>query len=234
MFVYRWSALFLGCLLSQLCIASALPIDPRGESLYQQALPYLQQANAKMEAVPANFPTASTQERERAMVLMQEAGELLKPAVALLEQAAALDHPVAQHRLAMIYILLLSPTEVIKEKACPLMERSLAQGFAPPALGISSFCWEFTDTPQYKTALLAIEASAPLYEAYFPQPVVKLECKNEMPQGMAMQWGSSRDFQAETYRLLGDYDRARRTEYYQKAIEINDCYKAKRRLAMRS
>jgi hypothetical protein len=53
-----------------------------------------------------------------------------------------------------------------------------------------------------------------------------------MPQGMALQWGSSRDYQAEMYRLLGDSNRAQRTEYYQQAIAINDCYKAKKRLGL--
>jgi len=119
---------------------------------------------------------------------------------------------------------------VIKEKACPLFERSLAQGFAPPALEIASWCLAFTDTPEYQNALQAMETSMPVYEKYFPQPVVRLECKPEEPVGFAMQWGDGRDYQAEIYRLQGDSNRARRLEYYQKAIDTNDCYKAKRRM----
>ncbi|WP_017478772.1 hypothetical protein [Pseudomonas sp. PAMC 26793] len=226
-----WIALFMGCLLPQLCTANSPHIDPHAESLYQQAVPYLKQADAKLEAVPANFPTASADEKKRSQVLVEEAGELLKPAIKLLEQAAALDHPVAQHRLAMIYVMFY-PVDEIKEKACPLFQSSFLQGFAPPALQLSSFCFEFTDTPEFQTTLKAIATSAPGYEQYYPQPAVKLECRAEMPQGMALQWGSSRDYQAEMYRLLGDSNRAQRTEYYQQAIAINDCYKAKKRLGL--
>ncbi|MDY7532149.1 hypothetical protein RGV33_10690 [Pseudomonas sp. Bout1] len=229
--ICRFIPLFLGCLLPQLCTANTPPIDPHAERLYQQALPYLQRANTKLEAVPANFPTASADEKKRSQALVEEAGESLKPAIKLLEQAAALDHPVAQHRLAMIYVLFY-PIDVIKEKACPLLERSFLQGFAPPALQLSSFCYELTNTPEFQTTLKAIATSTPAYEQYFPQPAVKLECRAEMPQGMALQWGSSRDYQAEMYRLLGDSNRAQRTEYYQQAIAINDCYKAKKRLGL--
>ena len=229
MFLNRWSYTLAGCLLSLSCMANTFHIDPRGESLYQQAVPYLQQANSKLEAVQANTPTASAEEKKRSLALIDEAGALLKPAITLLEQAAALDHPVAQYRLGLIYVMLY-PGEVIKEKACPLFEQSLAHGFAPPALEISSWCFAYTDTPLYQTALQAIETTMPIYEKYFPQPVVKLECKREDPVGLAMQWGSSRDYQAEIYRLQGDSNRAQRWEYYQKALDINDCYRVKRRM----
>lgn len=228
-YLHRWSYILLICLLPQLSLASTLHIDPRAESLYQEALPYLLQANDKLEAVTADTPTTSEEERQRSLTLAEEGGALLKPAFTLLEQAAALDHPVAQYRLGLIYAML-SPSEVIKEKACPLFERSLAQGFAPPALEIASWCLAFTDTPEYQKALQAIETSMPLYEKYFPQPVVRLECKREEPVGFAMQWGNGRDYQAEIYRLQGDSNRARRLEYYQKAIDTNDCYRAKRRM----
>lgn len=227
--IHRWMPVFLGCLLPLLCMANTPHIDPQAESLYQQAVPYLQQADAKLEAVPANFPSASAEEKKRSHALLDEAAGSLKPAIALLEQAATLDHPVAQHRLAMIYVLFY-PIEEIREKACPLFLSSFRQGFAPPALQLSSFCFEFTGTPEFQTRLKAIATSAPAYEQYFPQPAVKLECRAEMPQGLAFQWGSGRDFQAEMYRLLGDSNRAQRAEYYQKAIAINDCYKAKKRL----
>ncbi|MDO7896603.1 hypothetical protein [Pseudomonas citrulli] len=233
MFLNRWGYTFLAYLLPQLCMATTLHIDPRGENLYQQAVPYLLQANNKFEAVTADTPTASTEEKERSLALAAEGGSLLKPAIALLEQAAALDHPIAQYRLGLLYVLLY-PNEVIKEKACPLFERSLAQGFAPPALNISYWCLAFTDTPEYQKALQAIEASMPLYEKYFPQPAVRLECRPEEPVGLAMQWGGSRDYQAEIYRLQGESNRAQRAEYFQKAIDVNDCYKAKRRMAIMS
>ncbi len=72
-----------------------------------------------------------------------------------------------------------------------------------------------------------------IYEKYFPQPAVRLECKREQPVGLAMQWGSSHDYQAEIYRLQGDSNRAQRSKYYQKAVDINDCYSAKRRMGDR-
>ncbi|BBH34080.1 hypothetical protein [Pseudomonas sp. St290] len=230
MHLNRWSFTLLACLLSQSGMANTLQIDPRGESLYQQAIPFLQQADSKLEAVTAETPTTSAEEKKRSLALAEEGGMLLKPAFALLEQAAALDHPIAQYRLGLIYVML-SPSEVITEKACPLFERSLAQGFAPPALQIAYWCLAFTDTPQYETTLLALETSMPLYEKYFPQPVVRLECRPEEPVGFAMQWGGSRDYQAEIYRLLGEKNRAKRSEYYQKALDINDCYRVKRRMA---
>ncbi|OPG72264.1 hypothetical protein B1219_19200 [Pseudomonas ogarae] len=226
----RWSYTLIACLLPQLCVASTLHIDPRGESLYQEAVPYLLQANDKLVAVTADTPTTNEEERQRSLTLAEEGGALLKPAFTLLEQAAALDHPVAQYRLGLIYAML-SPSDVIKEKACPLFERSLAQGFAPPALEIAHWCLASTDRSEYQKALQAIETSMPLYEKYFPQPVVRLECKPEEPVGLAMQWGNVRDYQAEIYRLQGDSNRSKRLEYYQKAIDTNDCYIAKKRMA---
>lgn len=80
---------------------------------------------------------------------------------------------------------------MIKEKACPLFEQSLIHGFAPPALEIASWCFAFTETARYQTALQAVEGSMPLYENYCPQPVVRLECRREGPVGLAMQWGST-------------------------------------------
>lgn len=228
----RWVYVLTGCLLSQSCVTGTFYIDPRGDRLYQQAVPYLEQANSKLEAVSANTPTASAEEKKRSLALVDEAGALLKPAIALLEQAATFDHPVAQYRLGLIYVMVY-PSEVIKEKACPLFEQSLAHGFAPPALEISSWCLAYTNTSQYRAGLQAIETSMPIYEKYFPQPTVKLECKREEPVGMAMQWGGIRDYQAEIYRLQGDSNRAQRLEYYQKALDINDCYRVKRRMGDR-
>lgn len=43
-------------------MASMLHKDPQGESFYQQAVPYLLQANSKFEAVTADKPTASALE----------------------------------------------------------------------------------------------------------------------------------------------------------------------------
>jgi hypothetical protein len=227
MFLQRWLFTLLVCLLPQLCMGQAFQIDPRSESLYQQAVPYLQKANSKLDAVPADFPTATAEERKRAVALVDDARALLQPAITLLEQAAALDHPVAQYRLALIYVMMIYPSEVIKEKSCPLFERSLIHGFAPSALEFSNWCWERLDKAQYQAALQAIESSMPMYEQYYPQPTVEFNCRREQAQGMAMQWGGSRDYQAEIYQLLGQSDRKLRGEFFQKAIDINDCYRAK-------
>ncbi|MEE1925340.1 hypothetical protein V0R50_26525 [Pseudomonas sp. 148P] len=231
MFSQCWRYTLAGCLLSPLCAADGFHIDPQADSFYQQAVPYLQKANSKFEAVTAITPGTSAEEKRRSLDSAAEAGETLKPAIPLLEQAAALDHPVAQYRLGLIYVLL-EPNDVTREKACSLFERSLGRGFAPPALEIASFCPAYTDTPEYKLALQVVETSMPRYERYFPQPASLLECKRETPPGLGMQWGSSRDFQAEIYRLQGDGNRARRAEYYRKALDLNDCYKAKKRLAI--
>lgn len=218
-----------GCLLLPVCAVHSSPIDPRSDSLYQQAVPYLQQADDKFAAVTAITPETSAEEKQRSLALAADAGALLKSAMPLLEQAAALDHPVAQYRLGLIYVLL-TPADVIEEKACPLLEKSLAQGFAPPALAVSTWCLGYVMTPDYQPALQAIDSSLPRYEKYFPQPAMSLECKKETPVGMGLHWGSSRDYQAEIYRLQGDSNRARRLEFYQKAIDVNGCYRAKRRM----
>lgn len=227
---HRWSYTLAGCLLSSFCAAGTFQIDPRADSLYQQAVPYLQQANAKLEGVTAITPSTSAEERDRSLALAAQAGEQLKPATALLEQAAALDHPVAQYRLGLLYVQLMRPSEVIEEKACPLFEQSLGHGFAPPAVEINTWCLDYARSPRYLSALQAVEASMPIFEAYYPQPVVRLECKPDLPVGLAMQWGSSRDYRAEIYRLQGDLDRANRQAFYQKAFDTNQCEKARKRL----
>lgn len=231
MFINRWSGTLLGCLLSQLCLADTLQIDPRAESLYQQAVPYLKQAQDKLDVIPATPPTASAEVRARAEALSIEAGAFLKPAIKLLDQAVALDHPVAQYRLGLIYAIIY-PLDAVQANACPLFERSVAQGFAPAALLIPSYCWAFSDTPQFQAALQGMQASMPFYEKYFPQPAVKLECRQEQPVGLTMQWGTSREYQAEIFLIQGDINRPLRTAFYQKAVEINDCYKAKKRLGI--
>lgn len=94
----------------------------------------LSRISSKLEAIAANTPTASAEEKKRSMALADEAGALLKPAIALLEQAASVDHPVAQYRLGLIYVMLY-PSEVIKEKACP----SLLAPSSMSALGCAAF-----------------------------------------------------------------------------------------------
>lgn len=231
MFSGHRSSLALVCLMPALCLADDVPtIDPQSEALYQQALPYLQQASSKLESIPGNFPKLSPEEKAHFVDVSGEAGLAFRSAIPLLEQAAMLNHPVAQYRLAQVYGLVL-PDDAISEKVCPLLEKSLAQGFAPPALDIVSWCIPYSDTADFQAGLHSVQANMPRYESYYPQPTVKLECWREEPVGYRMQWGSAQDYQAEIFRILGDSNRPQRNEYYQKALDINDCYKVKRRMS---
>ena len=109
--------------------------------------------------MPANTPTADAKEKQRAVVLIEAAGLLLRSAVPLLEQAAALAHPVAQYRLALIY-LLVDSNGAASQKACPLIEQSLIHGFAPSALLASSWCSEFTQTAEYQANAVHLSGAA--------------------------------------------------------------------------
>ncbi|WAC44623.1 hypothetical protein OU997_20780 [Pseudomonas sp. SL4(2022)] len=212
------------------CQAQPVAFHPKGEALYQQAAPHLNEARAKLDAVPADTPRANTEVKKQAMVLIEAAGQQLKVALPLLEQASALGHPVAQYRLALIYEYEFNTPET-EPKVCPLLLQSVGQGFAPPALMVAVYCPEFAASADFLSALASIEANQERYEHYYPQPVVMLECQQQrMPTGMAMLSGDSQDFQAEIYRLQGDHNRAQRNEFYQKAVDLNGCPKAERRL----
>lgn len=224
MLLHRPSRFLLACLLPPVCLADTFAIDPRSESLYQQAVPHLQEADKSLGAVDLKSPTPEIQATNRS--LGAKASAELQIAVPLLEQAAAVEHPVAQYRLALIY-LGYSP-EGNQEKACRLLEKSLSHGFAPPAVVIESACYAYADTPEYQAALEAVQVPAPSYESYFPQPAMNLACRREEASGAGFQWATSRDYQAEIFWLLGAHNRAQRSEYAQKAVDINGCYKAGR------
>ncbi|WP_229632010.1 MULTISPECIES: hypothetical protein [Pseudomonas] len=205
-------------------MADTSAIDPGSERLYQQAVPYLQDADKNLQAVDLRSANPEIQVRNR--LLGAKAREQLQTAIPLLEQAAFLEHPVAQYRLALVYLVYLP--EIPQEKACTLLKKSLSHGFAPPALPIESFCYTFTDTPEYRPILESMQTSAPRYESYFPQPAMNLACRREEASSAGFQWADSRDYQAEIYWLLGAHDRANRTEYAIKAVDINNCYRAQR------
>lgn len=224
MLLHRPSRFLLACLLPPVCLADTFAIDPRSESLYQQAVPHLQEADKSLGAVDLKSPTPEIQATNRS--LGAKASAELQIAVPLLEQAAAVEHPIAQYRLALIY-LGYSP-EGNQEKACRLLEKSLSHGFAPPAVVIESACYAYADTPEYQAALEAVQVPAPSYESYFPQPAMNLACRREEASGAGFQWATSRDYQAEIFWLLGAHNRAQRSEYAQKAVDINGCYKAGR------
>ncbi|WP_449432202.1 sel1 repeat family protein [Pseudomonas putida] len=202
-------------------------IDPHADLLYRQALPLLEQADAQdddtspLRTAEGNDPELSRQG--------QALARTLPTAVALLKKSVALGHPVAQYRLALYYMTYL-PAAKIPDAACPLLKSSLEQGFAPPATAIATWCPPYNASPAYRDALEAIPSMATLYAPYYPQPATRLACNRSQPQGLQMQWGRQRDYQAEVYRLLGDLDPQQRMHFLQKAIDINGCSAAQQRL----
>lgn len=224
-------AVFFSGLLATLMPVAALAlevrIDPHADLLYRQALPLLEQADAENDSAsplrPADLRDPELSRQGQAMA------RTLPSAVALLEKSVELGHPVAQYRLALYYMTYL-PAGKIAEAACPLLESSLRQGFAPPATAIANWCPAFSTSPAYQDALEAIAGMATLYAPYYPQPAPRLACNRNRPQGLELQWGRQRDYQAEVYRLLGELDPQRSQAMLQKAVEINGCVAAQQRL----
>lgn len=222
-------------LFSPLLIALAAPmayalesqIDPHADLLYRQALPLLEQADSVSDS-PSPLRSVADSDPELSRQ-GQALAQTLPTAVALLKKSVALGHPVAQYRLALYYMTYL-PAAQIPDAACPLLEASLQQGFAPPAPAISTWCPPYNASPAYRDAMEAIPNMATLYAQYYPQPAVRLACNRSQPQGLQMQWGRQRDYQAEVYRLLGDLDPQHRQTLLQKAVEINGCAAAQQRL----
>jgi TPR repeat protein len=204
-------------------------IDPHADLLYRQALPLLEQAdnqddNNTLRTAMGGDPELNRQGRAMA--------QTLPTAVALLKKSVELGHPVAQYRLALYYITYL-PAAQIADAACPLLEASLNQGFAPPATAIAALCPPYNASPAYREALEAVPSMATLYAPYYPQPATRLACSRSHPQGLQMQWGRQRDYQAEVYRLLSNLDPQHRQALLQKAVDINGCVAAQHRLSKR-
>lgn len=222
------------------CLAATLPlllaatgaqaldvsIDPHADLLYRQALPLLEQAdNQDDNAGPLRTASGDPELSRQGQAM----AHTLPTAVALLKKSVELGHPVAQYRLALYYTTYL-PAGQIAEAACPLLEASLKQGFAPPALAIAHWCSPYSASPAYREALEAVPSMATLYAAYYPQPATRLVCNRTRPQGLQLQWGRQRDYQAEIYRLLGELDPRQRQAFLQKAVDINGCAAAQQRL----
>ena len=94
------SVLSLLWLLPLTALAGDPVIDPHADLLYRQALPLLEQADAQSNALPLDaLPTDGELIRK-----VQALDQTLQPAVALLQRAALLRHPVAEYRLALHYI----------------------------------------------------------------------------------------------------------------------------------
>lgn len=201
-------------------------IDPHADLLYRQALPLLEQADSQDDGASPLRTAGGDPELSRQGQAM---AHTLPTAVALLKRSVALGHPVAQYRLALYYTTYL-PAGQIAEAACPLLEASLKQGFAPPALAIAHWCSPYNASPAYREALEAVPSMATLYAAYYPQPATRLVCNRTRPQGLQLQWGRQRDYQAEIYRLLGELDPRQRQAFLQKAVDINGCAAAQQRL----
>jgi len=202
-------------------------IDPHADLLYRQALPLLEEAdNQDDSGTSLRTAIGGDPELNRQGQAM---ARTLPTAVALLKKSVELGHPVAQYRLALYYTTYL-PAAQIPDAACPLLEASLQQGFAPPATAIATWCPPYNASSRYREALEAVPSMATLYAPYYPQPAARLACARSQPQGLQMQWGRQRDYQAEVYRLLSDLDPQRRQDLLQRAVEINGCVAAQRRL----
>ncbi|MCE1113669.1 MULTISPECIES: sel1 repeat family protein [Pseudomonas] len=228
-----FSALRVACLPLLLTTFAAqaleVSIDPHADLLYRQALPLLEQADASDDSASPLRTVAGDPELSRQG---QALARTLPTAVALLKKSVELNHPVAQYRLALYYITFL-PTGHISDTACPLLQASLQQGFAPPALAIARWCSPYNASPAYRRALDAIPSMATLYAPYYPQPATRLACSRTRPQGLELQWGRQRDYQAEVYRLLSELDPVRRQALLHKAVEINGCVTAQRHMSNR-
>jgi hypothetical protein len=207
--------------------AQEVRIDPHADLLYRQALPLLEQADSQDDG-SSTLRTAANGDPELSRQ-GQAMAHTLPTAVAMLKKAVELGHPVAQYRLALYYVAYL-PAAQIPDAACPLLEASLMQGFAAPAPAIATWCPPYNTSSEYRTALEAIAGMAPLYAAYYPQPATRLACNRSRPQGLEMQWGRQRDYQAEVYRLLSELDPLHRQSLLQKAVEINGCATAQQHL----
>ncbi|WP_460418922.1 sel1 repeat family protein [Pseudomonas sp. microsymbiont 2] len=210
-------------------VAQALEvnIDPHADLLYRQALPLLEQAdNQDANASPLRTASGDPELSRQGQAM----AHTLPTAVALLKKSVALGHPVAQYRLALYYTTYL-PAGQIADAACPLLEASLKQGFAPPALAIAHWCQPYNTSAAYREALEAVPSMATLYAPYYPQPATRLACSRTRPQGLQMQWGRQRDYQAEIYRLLAEIDPQQRLTHLRKAVDINGCAAAQQRLS---
>ena len=159
-------------------------------------------------------------------------GRAILPAVQKLEKASLLGSAKAQYRLALIYEALLDRAD----DACELYNRSAEQAFAPAALRLAASCVSYESNLEYEALLENAVSQINHYENAYPQPTVRLECMKAPPEGMRYQWGSMNDFLAEIYILQatrtskGD-SREEKRQLYEKALALNECNYAKRRLA---
>ncbi|MDD2058880.1 sel1 repeat family protein [Pseudomonas sp. GD03860] len=206
-------------------LADDAPIDPHADLLYRQALTFLEQAEAQSSGFSLKTSTTDQDLAQQGQAL----GRTLAPAVSLLKKAVEREHPVARYRLALYYMTYL-PADEIPAAACPLLQDSLAQGFAPAALGIETWCTEYSHSAAFAKDLEKIPTLAARYAAYYPQPAERLQCNRQQPQGLALQWGRQRDYQAEIYRLQGNIKPDQRQAYWQKAVDLNGCFAAQQRL----
>ncbi|MEE1867809.1 sel1 repeat family protein [Pseudomonas sp. 119P] len=212
--------------LAPVCVqAEGLQIDPHADLLYRQALTLLEQAESQNTSFSLKTSTTNQDLAQQG----QNMGRTLAPAVGLLKKAVELDHPVARYRLALYYMTYL-PADQIPDAACPLLEASVAQGFAPAALGIESWCPNYNQSAAFDRDLENVSAVANRYASYYPQPAERLLCNRTQPQGLAMQWGRQRDYQAEIYRLQGNGNPAQRQFYWRKAVDLNGCFAVQQRL----
>jgi len=206
-------------------LADGPQIDPHADLLYRQALTLLEQVDDQYSSFSLKTSTTDQDLAQQGQAM----GRSLAPAVSLLQKAVELEHPVARYRLALYYMTYL-PAEQIPPMACPLLQTSLAQGFAPAALGIEAWCTEYRQSPAFAKDLENVTNLANRYAPYYPQPAERLLCNPEQPQGLALQWGRQRDYQAEIYRLQGNSDPQQRQRFWQKAVDLNGCFAVRQRM----
>lgn len=206
-------------------VADSVHIDPHADLLYRQALNLLDQSDTQSLGFSLKTATAAQAPAQPG----QSLGRSQAAAVSLLKKAVEHDHPVARYRLALYYINEL-PASQIPAVACPLLQDSLAQGFAPAALGIEAWCVDYRQSHAFAESLENIPDKATRYASYYPQPAERLPCSREQPKGLAMQWGRQRDYRAEIYRLLGNIDADQRQRYWHKAVDLNGCFAINQRL----
>lgn len=215
-------------LLTSLTYAATLPNEFPGENLYQQALPILNKGDEKLEQI-STLIEANSDDSE-VQKAAKELGDILQPALKLLQAASDLKHPAAQYRLGYFYQILANN----QNQACLLFKGSAQQGFTPAIFGMRGSCLDRTDLEKIQDYIIISEENIQKYTQYYPQPTTYLQCLDKHPS-KSPQWGAQEDYLADAYLLRARQYRTReknkRIYYYEKAIAANGCLYAQKLLS---